>query len=141
MAHLLEGSEHRWGERVRVDIPVRVLGGGGDAAHCHLKNLILSGALVKPDHDLILPLPIDVYIERPFQLAMACVVKARVSRKDTHGVGIEWCEFSPPFVNGLLRPRRYMRQSNYSRASRVNRGTILTRAGWNMVSNSGGDER
>jgi len=103
MAHVHKGLEHRWGERVRVDIPVRVLAAGRDAAHCHIKNLSLSGALVKSDHDLVLPLLIDVYIERPFQSALACVVKARVSRKVTHGVGIEWCDFSPPIVKDLLR--------------------------------------
>jgi hypothetical protein len=103
MAHVLNGSEHRWGERVRVDIPVRVLGIGRDAENCRLKNLSLSGALVMSDQDLVLPLLIDVCIERPFQMALACVVKARVSRKVTHGVGIEWCDFSPPIVRDLLR--------------------------------------
>ena len=103
MAHVLNGMEHRWGERVRVDIPVRVLAVGRDAAHCRLRNLSLSGALVMSDQDLVLPLLIDVYFERLFQLAMASVVKARVSRKITHGVGIEWCDFSPLIVKDLLR--------------------------------------
>ena len=103
MAHVLNGMEHRWGERVRVDIPVRVLVIGRDAAQCRLKNLSLSGALVMSDQDLVLPPLIDVYIERLPQLAMASVVKARVSRKVTHGVGIEWCDFSPLIVKDLLR--------------------------------------
>ena len=103
MAYVLNGSEHRWGARVRVDIPVCVLVAGRDAARCHLKNLSLSGALVMSDQELVLPLLIDVYIERPFQSAMAGVVKARVSRKVTRGVGIEWCDFSPLIVKDLLR--------------------------------------
>jgi hypothetical protein len=37
-----------------------VLVAGQDAVRCHLKNLNLSGALVMPDQDLILPLLVDV---------------------------------------------------------------------------------
>jgi hypothetical protein len=101
MAYMLNGSEHRWGERIRVDIPVRVSADGLDAAHGHLKNISLSGALVKSDHDLLLPAFIDVHIERPFE--SPCIVKARVSRKVAQGAGIEWCDFAPPIVKHLLR--------------------------------------
>jgi hypothetical protein len=103
MAHVFIGSEHRWGERVRVDIPVRVMAEGRDTAHCRLNNLSLSGALVRADHALAFPLLIDVHIDSTVQPGTACVVKACVSRKVAHGVGIEWCNFAPPVVKDLLR--------------------------------------
>ncbi len=103
MVHLPIGSEHRWGERVRVDLPVHVLEEGHDAVPGTLKNLSLSGALLKSNQDLRLHSLIGVRIERPPPLADACVVKARVSRKPAHGIGIEWCEFAPAVVKDWLR--------------------------------------
>ena len=101
--HLPIGSEHRWGERVRVDLPVHVLEEGRAAVPGYLKNLSLSGALLQSSHDLHLYTLIGVRIERPSPSADACVVKARVSRKPAHGIGIEWCEFAPAVVKDLLR--------------------------------------
>lgn len=104
MAQVFIGSEHRWGERVRVNIPVRVMAEGRDTAHCRLNNLSLSGALVRSDHDLLFPLLIEVHIiDSGVQPETACVVKARVSRKLAHGMGIEWCNFAPAVVKALLR--------------------------------------
>jgi hypothetical protein len=103
MAHVFIGSEHRWGERVRVDIPVRIEAEGREMARCRLNNLSLSGALMRSDQDLVLPLLIDVHIDSSVQPGTARVVKARVSRKVAHGVGIEWCNFAPPAVKDLLR--------------------------------------
>jgi hypothetical protein len=103
MVHLPNGSEHRWGERVRMDLPVHVLEDGRAAVAGHLKNISLSGALLKSSHDLHLHTLIGVRIERPPPSATSCVVKARVSRKLGHGIGIEWCEFAPAVVKDLLR--------------------------------------
>jgi hypothetical protein len=101
--HLPLGSEHRWGERIRVDLPVDVLEVGRAEVRGHLKNLSLSGALLQSSHDLHLHALIEVRIARASTSADAYVVRARVSRKPTHGVGIEWCEFAPPVVKDLLR--------------------------------------
>lgn len=103
MVHLPIGPEHRWGERVRVDLPVDVLEDGRAAVGGYLKNLSLSGALLKSSHDLHLHALIAVRIEFPSPSANSCVVKARVSRKPGHGIGIEWCEFAPAVVKDLLR--------------------------------------
>ncbi len=97
------GSEHRWGERVRVDLPVGVLQDECAAAPGHLKNLSLSGALLKSSHDLQLYALIGIRIKRPSPSADSCIVKARVSRKPAQGLGIEWCEFAPDVVKDLLR--------------------------------------
>jgi hypothetical protein len=102
MAYQWNGSEHRWGERVKVNIPIQVSAqplGGVDAC---LKNLSLSGALLKTDVDLRLHSLIEVSIKAtPSQ--HAAVVIAHVSRKFKDDVGVEWCEFAPSVVKDLLR--------------------------------------
>jgi hypothetical protein len=103
MAQIPNGIEHRWGERVRVDIPVHVTAPSSAAVDGHMKNLSLSGALMKADCDLRLHLLIDVHIEVPAPSPRTGVVKAYVSRKLPEGVGIEWCQFAPPIVKDLLR--------------------------------------
>ena len=103
MAHLPFGSEHRWGERIRVDMPVEVLEEGRNSADGSLKNLSLSGALLESNLDLRLCALIGVRIKQSASTADSCVVKARVSRKPAHGIGIEWCEFAPASVRELLR--------------------------------------
>jgi hypothetical protein len=103
MLQLPVGSEHRWGERVRVDLPVVVLEEGRAATGGFLNNLSLSGALLRANHDLHLYARIEVRIVLPSSSADSCVVKARVSRKPGYGIGIEWCEFAPAVVKDLLR--------------------------------------
>jgi hypothetical protein len=44
-----------------------------------------------------------VRIENASPAAPSGVIKARVSRKPGHGIGIEWCEFAPLAVKELLR--------------------------------------
>jgi len=68
-----------------------------------MKNVSLSGALMRSDCDLRLHALIEVRIELPAPLRRAAVVKAFVSRKLQEGVGIEWCEFAPNIVRDLLR--------------------------------------
>jgi hypothetical protein len=103
IGHLPIGTEHRWGERVRVDLPVNVLMDEHAAEGVHLKNLSLSGAFLKTSHDWPLNALIAVRIEFPSCSTDTCVVKARVSRKPAHGIGVEWCEFAPTVVKELLR--------------------------------------
>jgi hypothetical protein len=101
--HLPFGSEHRWGERIRVDLPVEVLEEGRAKLSGHLKNISLSGALLQSGVDLHLHALIGVRIAAASSSAGSYVLKARVSRKPSHGVGIEWCEFAPPVVKDMLR--------------------------------------
>jgi hypothetical protein len=103
MAHLGNGLEHRWGERVRVNIPVHVSAAALSRADACMKNLSLSGALMKSDCDLRLHTLIEVRIELPPPSPHAAVVRAHVSRKLKEAVGIEWCEFAPNIVKDLLR--------------------------------------
>jgi hypothetical protein len=103
MTHLGNGFEHRWGERFRVDIPVHVSAASLTRIEGCMKNLSLSGALMKSDCDLRLHTLLEVRIELPPPSSRAGVVKAYVSRKLKEGVGIEWCDFAPTIVKDLLR--------------------------------------
>ena len=103
MERLGNGMEHRWGERVRVNIPVHVSAAALAGFDGCMKNLSLSGALMKADCELRLHSLIDVHIELPPPAPRAAVLKAHVSRKLKEGIGIEWCEFAPTIVKDLLR--------------------------------------
>lgn len=103
MTNQLAGNGFRWGQRIEVDIPVKVAAHASPAIHGHLKNLSLSGALMGTDHEL----PLYAYIEisiKPSEAARSAVrVMARVTRNSKDGVGVEWCEFAPSAVRDLLR--------------------------------------
>jgi hypothetical protein len=88
---------------VVVDIPVHVSAVAVGEVDCLIKNLSLSGALVKSDCDLRLHTLIDVRIELPPPTARVAFVQAHISRKLQEGLGIEWCEFAPNIVKDLLR--------------------------------------
>jgi hypothetical protein len=102
MERLGNGMEHRWGERIRVNLPVYVSAGAIAGFDGCMKNLSLSGALMKSDWDLRLHSLIEVHITLP-PSPRVDIVKAQVSRKLKEGVGIEWCEFAPTIIKDLLR--------------------------------------
>jgi PilZ domain len=103
MAHQWHGKESRWGDRIKVNIPVQMSADALVGAGGCMKNLSLSGALVKADVDLGLHSLIEVSIEMPSPSRHAESIAAYISRKVEEGVGIEWCEFAPTVVKDLLR--------------------------------------
>jgi PilZ domain len=114
------GLEHRWGERVCVNIPVRVSTAALSRADGCVKNLSLSGAFMKCDCELRLHALINVRVELPPPLGRTAVVEAYVSRIVSEGVGIEWCEFAPYIVKDLLRP--WVRSPHWPMAARIETG-------------------
>jgi len=97
------GEESRWGDRIRVNIPVQVSANALTGAEGCMKNLSLSGALVKADVDVGLHALIKVSIKAPSTSQRAEAIAAYVSRKTRECVGVEWCEFAPSVVKDLLR--------------------------------------
>lgn len=96
--------EHRWGERVGVDIPVRITGHPFSVRTGRLSNLSVSGAFIRADVDVRLLSRILVAIELPHRLKRdAPMIPAFVARKLKDGIGIEWCEFKPPAISRLLQ--------------------------------------
>ncbi len=105
--------ENRWGQRVGVDIPVRITGQPFAVRTGRLSNLSVSGAFIKAEFQLRLLSRIQVAIELPHcSRHDAPIIAACVARKGKDGVGIEWCEFAPPDISRLLQSftaRRYLR--------------------------------
>ena len=103
MAHRWHGKEGRWGERVKVNIPVQVSADAFTGAEGCMKNLSLSGALMKANVDLGLHSLIEVSIKMPSAWQRSEPITAYVSRRTKEGVGVEWCEFAPTIIKDLLR--------------------------------------
>jgi hypothetical protein len=105
--------EHRWGERVGVDLPVRITAHPFTVRHGRLMNLSVSGASIKADFELRPLSRIQVLLELPHRSKSdAPSIAAYVARRSKDSIGIEWCEFAPPVVTELLQSftaRRYTR--------------------------------
>ena len=96
--------EHRWGERVGVDIPVRLTAQPFFVRDARLTNLSLSGAFINAGFDLRVLSRIQVVIELPLLFKHATpIIAAYVTRKFRDGIGVEWCEFAPQAVIQLIR--------------------------------------
>jgi hypothetical protein len=96
--------EHRWGERVGVDLPVRITGHPFSVRAGRLSNLSVSGAFIRAEVEVRLMSRILVSIELPRRPKHdAAMIPAFVARKFKDGIGIEWCEFKPPEVSRLLQ--------------------------------------
>ncbi len=108
--------EHRWGERVAVDIPVRLAGHPFSVRVGRLVNLSVSGAQIKAEFAWRLHSRIHAVLELPQRSKHeAPTIDAYVTRKFRDGIGVEWCEFAPRAVRELLRSattHRYMRARN-----------------------------
>ena len=95
--------EHRWGERVGVDIPVRITAHPFSVRHGRLTNLSVSGASIKAEADMRVLSRIQLVIEIPHTTrSEAPNVAAYVTRSSKGLFGVEWCEFAPPVISELL---------------------------------------
>jgi hypothetical protein len=95
--------EHRWGERMGVDLPVRITLHPFSVKHGRLANVSVSGASIKSDGTLRPLSRIEVVVEVPHKLRNeARGIAAYVTRSSKSTIGIEWCEFAPPLISDLL---------------------------------------
>ena len=95
--------EHRWGERVRVDFPVRVSAHRFSVREGRLTDLSVSGALVEAEFAARALCRVRVAFDLPlWPKHESPVVEAYVVRKNKYGMGLEWCEFAPDAVRELL---------------------------------------
>ena len=119
--------EHRWGERVGVDLPVRITGHPFSVRTGRLHNLSVSGALVEMDFEPRVLSRIQVAIVLPlWPKHDAPVIEAYVARKYKHKFGIEWCEFAPAAIGELLRavasrPHTHLRRRESSASQTISR--------------------
>jgi PilZ domain-containing protein len=82
--------DHRFGRRYSCGTRVTISAGEGIAASGRMLNVSLSGAFVQTALDL--PLFSVVAIKKNCEGANGVELHAMVVRKDTGGVGVEWCE-------------------------------------------------
>ena len=94
--------EHRWGERIRMNMPVQVSADQVAGIRGRMRNLSLSGALLRVDAKLRLNALIEVSVELPQPSQLPVILLAHVSRKREEDVGIEWCEFAPESIRALV---------------------------------------
>jgi hypothetical protein len=103
--------EHRWGQRVVVDVPIRLVAGPFSGRSARLTNLSVSGGCIKSRFELRLLSRMELTIELALRFTDAAPpLIAYVTRKFNGGMGIEWCEFAPAAIGELIRsatPRRY----------------------------------
>jgi hypothetical protein len=101
---IIYSMEHRWGERVQVDFPVRVIAHRFSVRDGRLVDLSVSGALIKADFEARVLSRIQVAIDLSlWPKHDSPVVEAYVARRYKHEFGVEWCQFAPRAVSELLR--------------------------------------
>jgi hypothetical protein len=122
--------EHRWGQRVQVDFPIRVIAHRFSVRGGRLADLSVSGALVKADFEARLLCRIQVAIDLPlWPKHDSPIVEAYVARRHKHEFGIEWCEFAPHAVSELLRavitrPHTHLRRRAVSASLTISRLSV-----------------
>jgi hypothetical protein len=96
--------EHRWGERLLVDLPVHVSTHAFSQYDGKLTDLSVSGAHLQGDVELRPLMRVELVVVLPqVSKHRAHAIPGYVVRKYRNGYGIEWCEFAPPAVTVLLR--------------------------------------
>ena len=95
--------EHRWGERLNLHIPVRLLIAGTERARGYLNNISISGAFVSTAR----PAPTGARIDLEILLDDGSIgaphrVAAHVARVSRDGIGLEWCDLAPAVARVLL---------------------------------------
>lgn len=95
--------EHRWGERVPLDLPVRLELAGELLAHARLRNASISGALVTSDSKFPVLATVDVVLISPRAPAGRLVLPACVVRREDGALGLEWRDMACQSVVSLLR--------------------------------------
>lgn len=97
--------EHRWGRRIALRSPVRLIGATGDPVIGQTENISISGALVRTARPVSLGALVELEFVLPGRLGREpdCVA-AHVVRRTRDGAAIEWSDLAPRTVRALLVP-------------------------------------
>jgi hypothetical protein len=88
--------EHRWGKRALVDVPVRLRCRAGRVAGGRIVNISRSGALIRTHLALARLAYVDIHIN-------GVAAASFVTRVESGGIGVEWCEASLEIFTHVLR--------------------------------------
>ncbi|MGA2562256.1 MAG: PilZ domain-containing protein [Steroidobacteraceae bacterium] len=94
--------EHRWGQRVRVDIPVQLEVPPARIVAGRILDLSVSGAWISGELEQHLSVEIAVVFEPALGSSSPHRIPAFVTRARLEGIGVEWRELAPPLINSLL---------------------------------------
>jgi hypothetical protein len=116
--------EHRWGERVRADFPVRVTATPFSIRDGRLTDLSVSGASIQASLEKRLFCRVEIALVLPTRPRHESpLIGGYVTRVHKSGFGVEWCEFAPLAVKELLRTLTARR---YARPRRADAPTFFT---------------
>ncbi len=117
--------EHRWGERIELDLPVRLNVRSRSVAQGRITNVSLSGALVATSERV----RSQAYVDVEFNLTRSRTSKlyhvpAYVVRRTESGIALEWREFAPRAIRALfaLVRARVIRETRAKRPTAVGHG-------------------
>ena len=103
----MEHMEHRWGERLKVELPVRIWTGYGSVGAGQVVDLSVSGAFIATRLQVPLLSPVNVVFRaRRYngRLRESPVYVAHVVRREANGFGIEWFDFATEDVIAVTHP-------------------------------------
>lgn len=100
----MRAMEHRWGQRINLDLGARLKCLPASLGFGRLRDVSLSGAFLETSLELQVCSRVDVTIEWVASNGWRVreVLQGHVVRVDHDGVGIEWTELAPPGVCALL---------------------------------------
>lgn len=94
--------EHRWGQRVRIDLPIRIKASTFGYIRARLSDLSLSGAFIEVNTDVRILCQIQVTLAMPaLPMQHSVPLDAHVVRKQDSGIGIEWAHFEQATFRAL----------------------------------------
>ncbi len=103
----MDYMEHRWGERLRVELPVRIWTGDGNVGGGRVMDLSVSGAFIATPLQVPLLSPVNVvFRSRRYngRLRDSPTYVAHVVRREPNGFGIEWFDFATEDVIAVTHP-------------------------------------
>ena len=95
--------EHRWGERISLDIPVEISASGRHLGHGRLRNASISGGFIETS--LEQPVFFNLVVTLPALAGCTALpgdLAASVVRRDAAGFAVEWRDMACVRVNELL---------------------------------------
>ena len=95
--------EHRWGDRIQLNLPVQLDFGAGSLIWGRIVNVSLSGAFVMTRERVPSQPRIEIQFEPAGSRNPKVLVLAYVVRRTKHGVGFEWHAFAAPEIAATVR--------------------------------------
>jgi hypothetical protein len=109
--HIVAPMDHRWGERVTVDLAVKIAAKPFAVRAGRLRDLSLSGGAIQVSGEIRLLSRVQVAITVPHRFPDPIpVVSGYVTRKFGDCIGVEWSDFAPDAVRELLKAARVRRR-------------------------------